>query len=305
MNLMKNMLLMLVLLVSFEIKAQGNNVNDNPAYLLYNDAGERVSYSEMIAELTKADVVFVGEYHNSSLCHWLEYEIFAALADHHNNKVNLGMEMMEIDTQIKIDEYMADLISENRYLLETYLWPNYKMDYAPIVKEAKKRGVRLVSTNVPRRYAGALASKGIEVLRTFPEASQQYYIDVLPLVEAIKESNPMFVGAMAAMMGGKKPEMTPEHEAKMLRMTQAQALKDAVMAHSIAQNMEYPFIQINGAFHSDFKKGTAKFLAEMKPKAKIANITTVYQENVSTLEKKNTGRADFYIVLPNDTHKTY
>lgn len=50
------------------------------------------------------------------------------------------MEMFEADTQLKVDEYMAGLISEERFLAETYLWDNYKTDYAPVVKCAKERG---------------------------------------------------------------------------------------------------------------------------------------------------------------------
>ncbi|WP_262988495.1 ChaN family lipoprotein, partial [Enterococcus faecium] len=75
------------------------------------------------------DVIFFGEYHNSSVVHWLERVVFTSLADRLDNKLTLGMEMFEADTQHKVDEYMGGLISEERDLAETYLWDNYKSDY--------------------------------------------------------------------------------------------------------------------------------------------------------------------------------
>ena len=289
---------------------------DKPAYMLFDNEGKAVSFTTMVDDLSQDDVVFIGEYHNSSLVHWFEHEVVEALADKHDNKLNLGMEMMEIDTQTKIDEYMAGLISEERYLAETYLWANYKMDYAPIVKLAKERGMRLVSTNVPRRYARALAYGGVEALRQFPESSKQYFGDVLDRVEQVNipdnffKDSPMSkvkAKAKTPMMGSMAtPKKSPEEMKKqMVRMTQAQALKDAVMARSIANNLELPFVQICGAYHSDSRKGTVTFLMERKPDLKVGIITTVYQSELSKLDEKNKGKADYYIVLPEDTHKTY
>ncbi len=277
--------------------------NDKPAYLLYNDKGEAVKFSDMIEDLSQDDVVFFGEYHNSSLVHWLEHEVVEALADIHQDKINLGMEMLEVDTQGKIDEYMAGLISSERFLAETYLWPNYKMDYSPIVELAKERGIRVVATNVPRRYARALAYNGVDALREFPEWSQQFYGEVLDRVAEVEVADDFFSG-MGGAMGGAKVS-ADEQKTKVLRMTQAQALKDAVMAGSIAKNLNYPFIQINGCYHSDSRGGTVKFLLEQHPELAVGLITTVYQEDLSSLEQEYRGKADYYIVLPNDTHKTY
>lgn len=80
------------------------------------------------------------------------------------------MEMFEADTQLKVDEYMAGLISEERFLAETYLWDNYKTDYAPVVKCAKERGIRLIATNVPRRYARAVSVGNVDALENFHRA---------------------------------------------------------------------------------------------------------------------------------------
>ncbi len=285
----------------------------NPAYLLYNNDGKMVSFSEMVETLSQNDVVFIGEYHNSSVAHWLELEIFSAIAAKHDNKVTLGMEMMESDRQDIIDEYMQGLIVQERFYAETYLWPNYKMDYAPMVELAKANDIRLIATNVPRRYARVISTDGVDKLRSFPESSQQYYGAVLDRVASMSEPNSFYGSAMISMgnssngggQGPKGGQFSDEQKAKMLRMTQAQGLKDAVMAMNIANNLEYPFVHINGNYHSDKKAGIITFLLESKPELKIATISTVYQEDLTHLDEKNHDVADFYIVLPNNTHKTY
>ena len=141
----------------FPVQAAAQCVIDKPAYMLYTDEGMPSSFGDMIEAMAQSDVIFFGEYHNSSVVHWLERVVFTSLADRLDNKLTLGMEMFEADTQLKVDEYMAGLISEERFLAETYLWDNYKTDYAPVVKCAKERGIRLIATNVPRRYARAVS----------------------------------------------------------------------------------------------------------------------------------------------------
>lgn len=90
-------------------------------------------------------------------------------------------------------------------------------------------------------------------------------------------------------------------------MYKAQSLKDAVMAHNIAKNLVdgTPFIHINGNFHSIYDIGIITFLKEEKPNAKIGTVITVYQDEMFTFDDKNRDKADFYFVLPTDTHKTY
>ena len=128
----------------FPVQAAAQCVIDKPAYMLYTDEGMPSSFGDMIEAMAQSDVIFFGEYHNSSVVHWLERVVFTSLADRLDNKLTLGMEMFEADTQLKVDEYMAGLISEERFLAETYLWDNYKTDYAPVVKCAKERGIRLI-----------------------------------------------------------------------------------------------------------------------------------------------------------------
>lgn len=303
----------------FPAQAVAQCVADKPAYMLYTDEGVPSSFEDMIEAMSQSNVVFIGEYHNSSVVHWLERVVFTSLADRLDNKLTLGMEMFEADTQLKVDEYMAGLISEERFLAETYLWDNYKTDYAPIVKCAKERGIRLIATNVPRRYARVVSASNVGALRKFPLSSQQYFGKVLERIEAIEEPDPFFTKTSAILMtsspeakhDGTRPKKTLSCKEKQqiiektMCMTRAQALKDAVMARNIADNLTGVFIHINGNYHSDYKKGIITYLKEFIPTVKIITVSTVYQNKLSELDPVNRGKGDFYIVLPTDTHKTF
>ncbi len=42
------------------------------AYRLYDNNGKTIDYQQMVRQLSKADVVFLGEIHNCAITHWLE-----------------------------------------------------------------------------------------------------------------------------------------------------------------------------------------------------------------------------------------
>jgi uncharacterized iron-regulated protein len=48
------------------------SAQQKPAYVLYNAQGKKVSYTKMIAQLSKQDVVLIGEFHNNPISHWME-----------------------------------------------------------------------------------------------------------------------------------------------------------------------------------------------------------------------------------------
>ena len=279
---------------------KNKDLEQKPAYKLYNNSGCEVSFNEMIDLLAKKDVIFIGEYHNCSIVHWLQLEIVKSLSKCLDKKLTLGFEMLESDNQLIVDEYINGLISEERYLAEARLWPNYKLDYAPIVNFAKEDSLPVIASNIPRRYARAVSETGINVLYDFPKKSQSYFEDAISLIDTTSKSSHNF--SEMKMGSGMGSKMDAE---KLKLLTQAQAIKDAVMASNIAKNIKQPFVHINGNLHSDKKEGIITYLLKINPNLQTTNITTVYQDNISTFDGKNTNKADFYIVVPNNTHKSF
>ena len=74
----------------FPVQAAAQCVIDKPAYMLYTDEGMPSSFGDMIEAMAQSDVIFFGEYHNSSVVHWLERVVFTSLADRLDNKLTLG-----------------------------------------------------------------------------------------------------------------------------------------------------------------------------------------------------------------------
>ena len=62
-----------------------------PAYVLYNAKGNKVSYKRMINQLSKKDIVMIGEFHNNPISHWMELEITKDCKE--NRSLVLGAEM--------------------------------------------------------------------------------------------------------------------------------------------------------------------------------------------------------------------
>ena len=90
-------------------------------------------------------------------------------------------------------------------------------------------------------------------------------------------------------------------------LTEAQAIKDATMAHFSLKNMteESVLYHINGAYHSDYNQSIIWYIKQNKPEANIVSITTVTQTNLEMLETENKGRADFIICVNENMTSTH
>ena len=118
------------------------------AYRLYDAKGKPVDFGTMTDSLSKQNVVFVGEMHNCPVTHWLELKILQSLYSAKKDKVAVGMETLESDNQLIIDEYLDGVITSDRFENECRLWPNYSTDYEPLVEFANEHKLRVFATNV-------------------------------------------------------------------------------------------------------------------------------------------------------------
>lgn len=291
MNRIKYLTILLFGISRFVMFAQ----TDKPAYTLYSGQGKVVNYQTMISDLSAADVIFVGEYHNNPISHWLELEITRSLFETKKGKIILGAEMFESDSQLELTEYVTGLSSTTRFETDTRLWSNYKTDYKPLVEFAKANKLPFVATNIPRRYADMVNKRGGEKILDSLSTDAKKRIAPLPI--PFKSDSIMLKEMSGARMMMKNT----------LALAKAQAVKDATMAWFIAQNSKKgkTFIHYNGSFHSDNYGGILYFLKIYSPKLNVKTITTVEQPDVNQLESNNVGRADYVICAPETMTKTY
>lgn len=282
----KTALLLSLLLIVVSALAQ-----DKPAYVLYNAQGKKVSYKKMIETLRKKDVLLFGETHNSPISHWLQLEVTRDCQQ--SRQLVLGGEMFERDNQAPLDLYLQDSITAEALEKQARLWNNYDTDYAPLVNFAKANKLPFIATNVPRRYASAVAKGGFEALDTVP-AAQKNWIAPLPI---LYDAELPGYKNMLEMMGGHGGSNFPK----------AQAIKDATMAYSILQHYRTGqlFIHYNGSYHSDNYEGIGWYLRQQNPALRQVTITTVSQQDVSKLLPENKGLADFIICVDEDMTATY
>jgi len=263
-------------------------------YKIFDKEGHEVSFENMAAAASEHQVVLFGELHNNSLVHWLQFKLLEKLAENHDDLI-LGGEFFESDDQLNIDEWLAGKITEKNFEAEAKLWTNYIQDYRPLMKFAFQNNIPFIATNIPRKYASAVSREGIGVLDEFSEDAKGY---MAPLPIAVDKDLPGYA-AMAEMMHGSG--MSPDN------MIEAQASKDATMAHFILQGLADGgrLLHINGAYHSNDYEGIVWYLRHYAPDTNVMTITTVEQDDNVTLNQEFQKKADFIILLPTDSPKSY
>jgi uncharacterized iron-regulated protein len=257
-------------------------------------------------------VVFVGEEHDDRATHRLELAILEGLA-RRRGSIIVAMEMFERDTQAAVDDYLAGRIDESEFLKISRPWPNYATDYRPLVEFARMKRWHVIAGNVPRKYASQVARGGTSVLDTLPQAERDF---VAAEISAPKDDYfKRFAEAMSAHpigTGGNKSEA--EEREMTERFYLAQCVKDDTMAESIAlaynRSIEPKplIVHFNGAFHSDYRLGTAARVRTRLEKARVAVVSIVPQEQLDSIEAAEYRERGDYIVFalhqtqPDDKH---
>lgn len=287
-----------LLLLPFLFTLLSFTTADRPAYRLFTAAGKAADYDQMVKELAQADVVLFGEQHNDPIAHWLELQVAKDLAQRKAGQLVLGMEMFERDVQPLVEQYNVGELDDKAFEEQSRPWPNYDTDYKPLLQLAQKQKLRVVGTNVPRRYASQVAKGSLSSLDALP-ASEKAWLAPLPVT--VDYELPGYKN-MQAMFGG-----DAAHGAGVQNIIQAQALKDATMAYFIRQNRQQGqlMLHFNGSYHSDNHDGIVWYLKQADPKLKIVTVSTVGQEQLGKLDKENEQKADYVVVVPMDMTKTY
>jgi uncharacterized iron-regulated protein len=265
------------------------------SYRIFDKDGGITDFGQMAEVCSQTEIILFGELHNNSIVHWLQLELTMNLFERKGEQLILGMEMFEADDQLKIDEYFSGLIAERNFRQDARLWNNYTTDIRPLVEFARESQLRLIATNIPRRYAALVNREGFEGLEDLTPEGLKY---VAPLPVAYDPDLPGYK-AMLEMAG------LPAHTSD--NFPKAQAIKDATMAHFIFKNYfpDHVFLHFHGAFHSNNYEGIVWYLQRLQPNLRLITISSVEQSQIETLDEENLGLADFIIVSPNTMTKTY
>lgn len=272
---------------------------ENPAYNIFTGEGKKVSYGEMLKEISGADIILFGEIHDDPIAHWLELEISRSLFENKRSSLMMGAEMFETDNQLLIDEYLKGLYDASKFEAEAKLWTNYVTDYKPLLEFARRYSLPFIATNIPRRYASIVARKGFEGLNELSDDARRYF-PPLPI-----QFNPELKGYkdMAGMTGMSGDSIAHGR----LNFPQAQAVKDATMAYFILKNWSpgKTFIHFNGSYHSSNFEGIVWYLRRINYELRIVTIETVNQDNIEKPSKIHLNTASFVVLIPSSMTRTF
>jgi len=248
--------------------------------ILKDKNGKNSSLENLVQAAEERPLVFFGELHDNEQAHKVQLKLLTLFHKVHPTVV-LGMEMFETDVQHIIDEYFADLIGQKSFESEARVWSNYQNDYKPLVEFAKANKIKLIASNVPRRYANTVYKQGITVLDKFDSRVRSFMAKL-----------PLKVDTTLTTYQDMR-EMLPGHDAT--NMIFSQALKDATMAKFILKNYQegQVFLHINGAYHSKMKEGIISFFPN-DFQQKVLTINTVKREEVTP---ELLATADFTLIV--------
>jgi uncharacterized iron-regulated protein len=260
--------------------------------------GAFTDFEAMLADLAKADVVFVGEQHGDRHTHRLEAAILEGLL-RRGAAVTLSLEMFERDAQAPLDEYLKGARSEEDFLAASRPWPRYASDYRPLVEMARAHQWPVLASNVPRRLAQEVAKSGREAIDGLPEADRAFLARDLQCPEDTYYTR--FVETMGSHpVAGEDKQAT---DARMMRYYWSQCIKDETMAESIVSAVENagerggPVVHYTGAFHSDFGLGAAERVRRRLPDSRVVVLSILPVADLDALapEGEDLKRADYLV----------
>lgn len=303
--------ILMTLLVVSPITAQQETTltpADPGSYRVFTGSGEPVSLETLLREAGSVDVVFLGEIHSDLTGHRLQYEAFRSLvhirsgtdeptrssASSRGRRTLLSLEMFDRDVQYILDEYLADLITEEQLKSAARPWRYYDEDYAPVVKLAKAAGIPVIAANAPRRYVNMVSRNGPEVLAGLSAEGLRHLppLPYAPPSEAYRAELEEIMGEHSDSMPGPPPLSE--------KTLQAQALWDATMAYSIAEALlRHPgalVVHLVGSFHVRNGTGIPEQLARYRPGTTTLIVFVEPVDELDVFPDEFRGAGDFVIL---------
>lgn len=200
-----------------------------------------VSLPELIQDLRRARVVFLGEEHGNREHHAAQLAVIRALADS-GARVSVGLEMFRADAQAKLDLWVGGGLDQHAFYglyadhWAAGLWPRY----SDLFYYARQQGLPLVGLNVSRALVAQVAREGFLSLDSRDR-------DRLGVVRC--DVDERYQRVLALVLGRKDQESE-----SFWRFCEAQVVWDTAMARNALRHLEaHPdrtLVVLAGTFHA-------------------------------------------------------
>ena len=171
-----------MLAMAFALPACAHELCAPPSVWTVPGAG-RIEAPEILARAAGAQVVLLGETHDSADHHRWELQTVAALAGLHPKMV-LGFEMFPRRVQPALDRWVAGELSEAQFLKASdwsQVWGYDPAFYLPLFHFARLNHVPMLALNVEHSFSHAVGAKGLAAV---PTQQREGVSDPAPASEA-------------------------------------------------------------------------------------------------------------------------
>lgn len=243
---------------------------------------QKISFEQLVERLSNAQVVYVGEHHDSWQHHRVQHRLLEALS-RGGASLAIGLEMLPRGVQPALDAFIAGESDERASLKAMGWYEHWGYDYRfyrPIFELARKHKHSIYGLNLPSKLVRQVSRKGLAALdKAEREQLPKVYLDS-------KEHRRVF----DALIGGAGHHPTtkkkaPHHEAKKARMDrfyQAQSLWDEAMAERVAASLgaspQRRVVVFAGSGHMVYDLGISMRLRRRLPDLRQAIVVPVEVE---------------------------
>ena len=204
-----------------------------PYYAL--DASGRLDESALLARLSNATLVCLGEQHDNPTHHALQLQLvkkLQAAAQQRGVPFALGLEMFQLPAQPALDAYSRFEIDEAMLVARSEYASRWGYDfelYRPMLEHVRAGGGTLLALNAPREWTKAVARKGLSALAELTSTPKPSELDLND-----QQHRAFFMAAMAGHGHGHKAPQTIDSLGSDPYYA-AQVLWDEVMARTASR----------------------------------------------------------------------
>ncbi len=157
------------------------NVKPFPTGTIIDTAtGQKISFEEMMENLSAVRVVYVGESHTNIRHHEIQLEILKGLNSLRPDII-VGMEMFAQPYQEVLSHWVEGRLSEDEFLKQTHWYANWRFDFSLYREQLvyiREHGIPLVGLNIEFHIPSKIAAGGIDSLLPYQKEQVPDHIDL-------------------------------------------------------------------------------------------------------------------------------
>ena len=90
--------------------------------------GETLSFEELMSDLNRVRIIYIGERHNDPVHHTVQLKLIKALYKKHHN-IAVGMEAFDRSYRKILDQWTAGSLDEQSFIEKSHWYANWRFDF--------------------------------------------------------------------------------------------------------------------------------------------------------------------------------